>query len=155
MHELAPQMAGMHEQNAVDEEEHRHRGVLPELSLRQPRSPRRVEHPHSPRAIRAAFAQYDRDRSGYIDHKELRAALQAKKEGRPYSIVFIGVNGVGKSTSLSKVCYYLLQKNLSVSIAACDTFRSGAVEQLKVHGRRLGVEIFEQVSSSIFEGSVV
>ena len=56
MHELAPQMAGMHEQNAVDEQEHRHRGVLPELSLRQPRSPRRVEHPHSPRAIRAAAA---------------------------------------------------------------------------------------------------
>jgi signal recognition particle receptor subunit alpha len=74
----------------------------------------------------------------------LRAALQAKREGRPYTIVFIGVNGVGKSTSLSKVCYYLLQKQLSVKIAACDTFRSGAVEQLKVHGRRLGVEIFER-----------
>eukprot|EP00501_MAST-03F_sp_TOSAG23-6_P001647 GSMAST32.ASY1.ANO1.1715.1 assembled CDS len=74
----------------------------------------------------------------------LRSAFQAKAEGRPYSIVFIGVNGVGKSTSLSKVCYYLLQKKLSVSIAACDTFRSGAVEQLKVHGRRLGVNIFEK-----------
>jgi signal recognition particle receptor subunit alpha len=50
-----------------------------------------------------------------------------------YSICFIGVNGVGKSTNLSKVCFWLLQNNLKILIAACDTFRSGAVEQLKVH----------------------
>lgn len=74
----------------------------------------------------------------------LRAAMLAKEEGRPFSIVFVGVNGVGKSTSLSKVCYYLRQKNLSVLIAACDTFRSGAVEQLRVHANRLGVQVFSQ-----------
>ncbi|KAJ3275479.1 hypothetical protein HDV01_000306 [Terramyces sp. JEL0728] len=55
----------------------------------------------------------------------------------PYSIAFIGVNGVGKSTNLSKVCFWLLQNKLSVLIAAGDTFRSGAVEQLKVHVRNL------------------
>ena len=65
-------------------------------------------------------------------------------EGNPYSIVFIGVNGVGKSTSLSKVCYYLLQQRFKVLIAACDTFRSGAVEQLKVHSDCLGVPVFDQ-----------
>ena len=63
----------------------------------------------------------------------LAAATAARAEKRPYVIVFVGVNGVGKSTSLSKVCYYLQQKKLNVLIAACDTFRSGAVEQLKTH----------------------
>ena len=45
-----------------------------------------------------------------------------------YSIVFLGVNGVGKSTNLSKVAYYLKHKGgLNVMVAACDTFRAGAV----------------------------
>jgi signal recognition particle receptor subunit alpha len=54
-------------------------------------------------------------------------------------MTFIGVNGVGKSTNLSKVCFWLLQNKLRVLIAACDTFRSGAVEQLRVHVRNLGL----------------
>lgn len=56
----------------------------------------------------------------------------------PYAITFVGVNGVGKSTNLSKVAFWLLQNRLRVLIAACDTFRSGAVEQLRVHVRNLG-----------------
>ncbi|TIA70392.1 hypothetical protein E3P92_02812 [Wallemia ichthyophaga] len=51
----------------------------------------------------------------------------------PYSVVFCGVNGVGKSTNLSKVTYWLLENRYKVLIAACDTFRSGAVEQLRTH----------------------
>lgn len=68
----------------------------------------------------------------------------AKRAGRPYTIVFIGVNGVGKSTSLAKVCAYLQSKGLKVSIAACDTFRSGAVEQLKTHTRFLKARLYEK-----------
>lgn len=56
----------------------------------------------------------------------------------PYAMTFVGVNGVGKSTNLSKVCFWLLQNGYRVLIAACDTFRSGAVEQLRVHVRNLG-----------------
>ncbi|KAF3490660.1 signal recognition particle receptor subunit alpha [Arthroderma uncinatum] len=56
---------------------------------------------------------------------------------RPYVISVVGVNGVGKSTNLSKLCFFLLQNNYKVLIAACDTFRSGAVEQLRVHARNL------------------
>ncbi|KAF9942853.1 hypothetical protein BGZ75_009970 [Mortierella antarctica] len=67
----------------------------------------------------------------------LRDIAQAQAERRPYTIVFIGVNGVGKSTNLSKTAFWLLQNNLKVLIAACDTFRSGAVEQLRVHVRNL------------------
>ena len=74
----------------------------------------------------------------------LREIMAAKAEGRPYSVVFVGINGVGKSTSLSKVCYYLKRHGLKVLIAACDTFRSGAVEQLKVHARCLEVELFDK-----------
>ncbi|KAL8993041.1 MAG: hypothetical protein Q9169_006641 [Polycauliona sp. 2 TL-2023] len=58
-------------------------------------------------------------------------------QSRPYTISIVGVNGVGKSTSLSKLAFFLLQNNLSLLIAACDTFRSGAVEQLRVHARNL------------------
>ncbi|KAI8893331.1 SRP54-type protein [Globomyces pollinis-pini] len=61
----------------------------------------------------------------------------SKSKREPYTMVFVGVNGVGKSTNLSKICFWLLQNKLSVLIAACDTFRSGAVEQLKVHCRNL------------------
>merc|ERR1712154_443180 len=74
----------------------------------------------------------------------LHGIKNAQQMERPYSIVFIGVNGVGKSTSLSKVIYYLKSRNLKVSVAACDTFRSGAVEQLKTHCRALNVRLFSQ-----------
>ncbi|CCG82451.1 Putative uncharacterized protein [Taphrina deformans PYCC 5710] len=79
-----------------------------------------------------------------------------KAESRPYTMSFIGVNGVGKSTNLSKIAYWLLGNKLRVLIVACDTFRSGAVEQLRVHVVRLrkfienqgrsgdGVELFER-----------
>ncbi|CAG8472385.1 6753_t:CDS:10, partial [Acaulospora colombiana] len=81
----------------------------------------------------------------------LRDISQAQAESRPYTICFIGVNGVGKSTNLSKTCFWLLQNGLKVLIAACDTFRSGAVEQLRVHVRNLNalgqnstVELYER-----------
>eukprot|EP01090_Pellita_catalonica_P016198 TRINITY_DN4577_c0_g2_i1.p1 TRINITY_DN4577_c0_g2~~TRINITY_DN4577_c0_g2_i1.p1 ORF type:complete len:603 (+),score=119.59 TRINITY_DN4577_c0_g2_i1:89-1897(+) len=66
------------------------------------------------------------------------------KTGRPYSIVFVGVNGVGKSTNLAKICNYLLQENFNVMMCACDTFRAGAVEQLQTHARCLGVDLHQQ-----------
>ncbi|KAJ8903629.1 hypothetical protein NDN08_004731 [Rhodosorus marinus] len=67
-----------------------------------------------------------------------------KNEKRPFVVVFCGVNGVGKSTSLAKVCFYLQQQGLVVHLAACDTFRSGAVEQLRTHARCLKAELHEQ-----------
>ncbi|OMJ21869.1 Signal recognition particle receptor subunit alpha [Smittium culicis] len=70
---------------------------------------------------------------------------------RPYSIVFVGVNGVGKSTNLSKVCFWLLQNNLRVLIAACDTFRSGAVEQLRVHVKNLAALSPNESKIDLFE----
>ncbi|KAL1987120.1 hypothetical protein VTN96DRAFT_4726 [Rasamsonia emersonii] len=65
------------------------------------------------------------------------APTNKQQAPRPYVISIVGVNGVGKSTNLSKICFFLLQNNYRVLIAACDTFRSGAVEQLRVHVRNL------------------
>ncbi|KAK6152087.1 hypothetical protein DH2020_014722 [Rehmannia glutinosa] len=59
----------------------------------------------------------------------LRDVHAAKEQGKPYVVVFVGVNGVGKSTNLAKVAYWLLQHNVNVMMAACDTFRSVFVEQ--------------------------
>jgi len=58
-------------------------------------------------------------------------------QARPYVISIVGVNGVGKSTNLSKIAYFLLQNKYRVLVVAGDTFRSGAVEQLRVHVRNL------------------
>lgn len=78
---------------------------------------------------------------------DILSEIAAKKgTGRPYVITYCGVNGVGKSTSLAKTCYYLLNHGYKVMIAACDTFRAGAVEQLRTHVRCLGkgVELFDR-----------
>ncbi|KAH9966425.1 SRP54-type protein [Russula dissimulans] len=70
---------------------------------------------------------------------KLSSPLTSTQKRVPYSITFVGVNGVGKSTNLSKVCFWLIQNGFRVLIAACDTFRSGAVEQLRVHVRNLSM----------------
>lgn len=70
---------------------------------------------------------------------KLSSPLPSTQQRVPYSITFVGVNGVGKSTNLSKVCFWLIQNGMKVLIAACDTFRSGAVEQLRVHVRNLSM----------------
>lgn len=58
----------------------------------------------------------------------LSQAMKKKEEGSPFVIIFIGVNGVGKSTTLAKVAYMFKNNGFSVLLAACDNFRSGAVE---------------------------
>lgn len=84
---------------------------------------------------------------------DILRSVVAKREGTifsrntkkdPYVIVMVGINGVGKSTSLAKIAYYLKQNNCSPLLAACDTFRSGAVEQLSVHAKCLDVPLFHK-----------
>ena len=66
------------------------------------------------------------------------------KTQRPFVIVVVGINGVGKSTSLAKLAYYLKTNGCKPLLAACDTFRSGAVEQLSVHAKCLGLPIYSK-----------
>lgn len=67
----------------------------------------------------------------------LREITTVNAANRPYVLSIVGVNGVGKSTNLSKIAFFLLQNHHRVLIAAADTFRSGAVEQLGVHVKNL------------------
>ncbi|KAM9298842.1 signal recognition particle receptor subunit alpha [Gastrophryne carolinensis] len=67
----------------------------------------------------------------------LRDVMESQRMRRPYVITFCGVNGVGKSTNLAKISFWLIENGFNVLIAACDTFRAGAVEQLRTHTRRL------------------
>jgi fused signal recognition particle receptor len=66
-----------------------------------------------------------------------------KSAKKPVKILFVGVNGTGKTTSIAKVTKYLQDKGYSVVLAAGDTFRAGAIEQLEVHANALGVKIIK------------
>ncbi len=69
---------------------------------------------------------------------------KCRVEGRPAVIIFVGVNGTGKTTTLAKVGYMLKQKRISSVLAASDTFRAGSIEQLKTHGQRLDIPVIAQ-----------
>ena len=66
-----------------------------------------------------------------------------KSKEKPVKILFVGVNGTGKTTSIAKVARYLMDQGYSVVLAAGDTFRAGAIEQLEVHGSRLGLKVIK------------
>ena len=68
---------------------------------------------------------------------------QKKATGEPAIIVFIGINGTGKTTSIAKLAYILQKKGRSVILAAGDTYRSGAIDQLEEHARRVGVRLIK------------
>jgi fused signal recognition particle receptor len=67
---------------------------------------------------------------------------------RPFVILFVGVNGTGKTTTVAKMAVWLRAAGFSVVIAAGDTYRAGAIEQLLVHGERLGVRVVRQQEGS-------
>lgn len=92
--------------------------------------------------------------TGAIAEQSLRSALISllsrnhldfdeyiKDKEKPVKILFVGVNGTGKTTSIAKVARYLMDQNYSVVLAAGDTFRAGAIEQLEVHGEKLGLKV--------------
>ena len=63
---------------------------------------------------------------------------------KPYVIMVVGVNGVGKTTTIGKLAYQFKKKGLSVYLGAADTFRAAAVEQLDIWGERVGVPVIKQ-----------
>ena len=70
-------------------------------------------------------------------------------------ILFVGVNGVGKTTTIGKLAYKFKSEGKKVLMAAGDTFRAGAIEQLEVWGERVGVDVIKQVSRIRSCGSYV
>src|SRR3989338_2814111 len=78
-----------------------------------------------------------------VEPFDLLAKIKAKKE-KPYVICFVGVNGSGKTTSIAKVASLLKENGISCVLAAADTFRAAATEQLEVHGEKLGIKVIKQ-----------
>lgn len=66
--------------------------------------------------------------------------IKEKKES-PFVILFFGINGTGKTTSIAKITHYLKENNISCVLAAADTFRAASIEQLQTHASRLSVPI--------------
>jgi fused signal recognition particle receptor len=62
---------------------------------------------------------------------------------KPIVVMFVGVNGTGKTTSIGRIAWRLKEHGVSVCMAAGDTFRAGAIEQLALHGERLGVTVIQ------------
>jgi len=78
-----------------------------------------------------------------IEPFDLIEKIKDKKlsEHKPYIILFCGINGTGKTTTIAKIGNLLKEKKLSCVIAAGDTFRAASIEQIKKHGTKLGIEV--------------
>jgi fused signal recognition particle receptor len=104
-------------------------------------------------AAAVARGRYDAE----ISEAELRAALAGEIAAilkpaevplaidtmrKPFVILVAGVNGTGKTTTIGKMARRFRREGLSVALAACDTFRAAAIEQLQIWGERVGAEVF-------------
>jgi fused signal recognition particle receptor len=67
---------------------------------------------------------------------------------KPYVILFLGINGTGKTTTISKIANYLRKNGKRVVLAASDTFRAGAIEQISILGSNLGVNVIKHTAGS-------
>ena len=91
----------------------------------------------------------------YVDNGVLKSKINYSDEG-PTVILFIGVNGVGKTTSIGKIANKLKKDGKKVLLVAADTFRAGAIEQLKEWGQRLDIEVVSTTSkdpsAAVYDG---
>ena len=105
-------------------------------------------------------------RDKYVNTEELNALLHEEiigmlgdndsetedftinKENKPYVIMVVGVNGVGKTTTIGKLAYQFKKAGNQVVLGAADTFRAAAIEQLSIWGERVGVPVVKQQMGS-------
>lgn len=73
---------------------------------------------------------------------------EIKKSEGTYSILFFGINGTGKTTSIAKIANFLKVNNISCVLAAADTFRAAAIEQLEIHANNLNIPIIKSQYSA-------
>lgn len=81
----------------------------------------------------------------YVDDEMLTTKINYNENG-PTVVLFVGVNGVGKTTSIAKLAYRMKSENKKVMLVAGDTFRAGAVEQLNEWGNRLNLPVIKSES---------
>ena len=97
-----------------------------------------------------------RDADGVRDHLRQELVALLLESHRPLNqpvtppavYLFVGVNGVGKTTSIAKLAYRLTLKGKKVLLAAADTFRAAAIDQLEIWGQRVGVDVIRQAEGS-------
>jgi len=95
----------------------------------------RVKESGSADVFAVARAEIERELS------EVGAGLAPPQSGRPTVVLLAGVNGTGKTTSTAKLAHYLKQQGNTVLLAACDTFRAAAIEQLQLWAERVGCDL--------------
>jgi len=77
-----------------------------------------------------------------VDGPNLKELVrEARKTGEPLKVMFVGVNGTGKTTTISKIADHYVKEGYTPVIAASDTFRAGAIEQISHHAEKVGVKI--------------
>jgi len=98
-----------------------------------------------PREVQAVISE--KLVSIYQGSEEESSALNVQQDGLTV-ILFVGVNGVGKTTTIGKLAHRYKSEGKKVVLAAGDTFRAGAIEQLEVWGERAGVDVIKQAAGS-------
>jgi fused signal recognition particle receptor len=68
---------------------------------------------------------------------------EKRRANEPFTLLFVGINGTGKTTTIAKVAQFLRDKGYSVVLACSDTYRAGSIEQLEEHAKRLGMRIIK------------
>jgi fused signal recognition particle receptor len=75
---------------------------------------------------------------------DLLKRIEGKRQtSEPYIMLFVGINGTGKTTTIAKVAQFVRNKGYSVVLAGSDTYRAGSIEQLEEHARRLGMRVIK------------
>jgi fused signal recognition particle receptor len=75
---------------------------------------------------------------------DLLERIEVKRQtSEPYVMLFVGINGTGKTTTIAKVAQFVRNKGYSVVLAGSDTYRAGSIEQLEEHARRLGMRVIK------------
>lgn len=75
--------------------------------------------------------------------EEIDLIAEIKKKSEPYVVVFLGVNGTGKTTTMAKIAHFLKKNGFSIVAAAADTFRAAAIEQLSYHMENVGIRVIK------------
>jgi fused signal recognition particle receptor len=73
----------------------------------------------------------------------LELASEKRKKIEPFVLMFVGINGTGKTTTIAKVASFFRDKGYNVVLAGADTYRAGSIEQLEEHGKRLGMRVIK------------
>ena len=73
----------------------------------------------------------------------LEKISEKRQSAEPYVLMFVGINGTGKTTTVAKIAQFLREKGYSVVLSGADTYRAGSIEQLEEHARRLGIRVIK------------